>query len=110
MSTGLQEREILLKSTDARPDRIASSNPSDFAIPNGREEEWRYTPLKRLGKLHEEVTADQEINYEVVAPAGITYTVVDRKDVVTKFLATDRVSSRTESLSLVTEGRPPATE
>jgi Fe-S cluster assembly protein SufD len=98
MSTAIQEKEILFKSTDARPDRIASSNPSDFAVPNGREEEWRYTPLKRLGKLHEEVTADQEINYEVVAPAGITYTVVDRKDVATKFLATDRVSSRTESL------------
>jgi hypothetical protein len=61
MSTAIQEKEILFKSTDARPDRIASSNPSDFAVPNGREEEWRYTPLKRLGKLHEEVKADQEI-------------------------------------------------
>ena len=52
MSSALQEKEILFKSTDARPDRIASSNPDDFLVPNGREEEWRYTPLKRVGNLH----------------------------------------------------------
>ena len=52
MSSALQEKEILFKSTDARPDRIASSNPDDFLVPIGREEEWRYTPLKRVGILH----------------------------------------------------------
>ena len=31
---------------------IGSANPDDFAVPTGREEEWRFTPLNRLRKLH----------------------------------------------------------
>ena len=73
MSSALQEKEILFKSTDARPDRIASSNPDDFLVPNGREEEWRYTPLKRVGNLHNDAKAEQDINYEIVAASGITH-------------------------------------
>ena len=98
MSSALQEKEILFKSTDARPDRIASSNPIDFAVPNGREEEWRYTPLKRVGNLHNDAKSNQEINYEITAAAGVTYSVVDRSEIKSKFLATDRIGARTESL------------
>lgn len=28
--------------------RIFSNDPSDFAVPNGREEEWRFTPVSKL--------------------------------------------------------------
>jgi Fe-S cluster assembly protein SufD len=98
MSSALQEKEILFKSTDARPDRIASSNPDDFLVPNGREEEWRYTPLKRVGNLHNDAKAEQDINYEIVAASGITHSILSRDEVKTKFLATDRISSRTQSL------------
>ncbi|HEY7279124.1 MAG TPA: Fe-S cluster assembly protein SufD [Trebonia sp.] len=31
---------------------IGSANPDDFAVPTGREEEWRFTPLNKLRKLH----------------------------------------------------------
>ena len=98
MSSALQEKEILFKSIDARPDRIASSNPDDFLVPNGREEEWRYTPLKRVGNLHNDAKSEQDINYEVVAATGITHSILSRDEVKTKFLATDRISSRTQSL------------
>ena len=98
MSSALQEKEILFKSIDARPDRIASSNPDDFLVPNGREEEWRYTPLKRVGNLHNDAKAEQDINYEIVAASGITHSILSRDEVKTKFLATDRISSRTQSL------------
>jgi len=98
MSSALQEKEILFKSIDARPDRIASSNPDDFLVPNGREEEWRYTPLKRVGNLHNDAKSEQEINYEVVAASGIKHSILSRDEVKTKFLATDRISSRTQSL------------
>ena len=98
MSSTLQEKEILFKSIDARPDRIASSNPDDFLVPNGREEEWRYTPLKRVGNLHNDAKSEQEINYEVVAASGIKHSILSRDEVKTKFLATDRISSRTQSL------------
>jgi len=31
---------------------FGSANPDDFAVPTGREEEWRFTPLNKLRKLH----------------------------------------------------------
>ena len=30
----------------------ASYDPADFPVPTGREEEWRFTPLRRLRGLH----------------------------------------------------------
>ncbi|MGO9728377.1 MAG: hypothetical protein ACLPN6_24040, partial [Streptosporangiaceae bacterium] len=29
-----------------------SYDPADFGVPTGREEEWRFTPLRRLRGLH----------------------------------------------------------
>ena len=98
MTAALQEKEILFKSVDARPDRFASSNPDDFAIPNGREEDWRYTPLKRIGNLHSDAVATQDINYEIVAAQGVISKVLTREEVKTKFLATDRIGARTQAL------------
>ena len=31
-----------------------SFDPADFPVPTGREEEWRFTPLRRLRSLHAE--------------------------------------------------------
>jgi Fe-S cluster assembly protein SufD len=31
--------------------RLGSTNPEDFAVPTGREEEWRFTPLSRTAGL-----------------------------------------------------------
>lgn len=36
---------------DARPQRVASRNVDDFAVPGGREEAWRFSPVKRLRPL-----------------------------------------------------------
>ncbi len=36
---------------DARPERPISRDPETFGIPTGREEQWRFTPLDRLGGL-----------------------------------------------------------
>ncbi len=33
---------------------FGSENPADFPVPGGREEEWRFTPLRRLRGLHDE--------------------------------------------------------
>lgn len=30
---------------------VASFDPADFAEPTGREEDWRFTPMRRMGKL-----------------------------------------------------------
>ena len=31
---------------------LGSTDPADFPVPGGREEEWRFTPLRRLRGLH----------------------------------------------------------
>ena len=36
----------------SRADRLSSFELSDFPVLTGREEDWRFTPLKRLGGLH----------------------------------------------------------
>src|SRR5215469_13252327 len=33
---------------------VGSASPADFPVPGGREEEWRFTPLRRLRALHNE--------------------------------------------------------
>ena len=35
----------------SRADRPTSFNPADIPVPHGREEEWRFTPLRRFAPL-----------------------------------------------------------
>src|SRR5687768_16982054 len=62
---------------DSRGLRRRSFELADFAVPTGREEEWRFTPLDRLRHLHEddssgagtvhvEVDAAPEVEVETV--------------------------------------------
>jgi Fe-S cluster assembly protein SufD len=82
-----------------------SVDPDDFAVPTGREEEWRFTPLNKLRRLH----ADAPLG-----PAGVTVEaapglVVEKQDYSERvrlapdrqFLPTDRVSAR--AFAAVTE-------
>jgi Fe-S cluster assembly protein SufD len=74
---------------------LRSVNPDDFAVPTGREEEWRFTPLRRLRGLH--ATAE-------FGAAGVSIAVdpapevdVARRPLVpaeSAFLPDDRVSAR----------------
>ncbi len=55
-----------------RSERPASYDPADFAVPTGREVNWRYTPVARLASLYvdEEVASDEVIDQRVEAPDG----------------------------------------
>ena len=77
-----------------------SLNPDDFAVPAGREEEWRFTPLNRLRGLHKDAPFTGAVNVTVEAAPEVT---VDKLDLsergrlapsVLPFLAMDRVSAR----------------
>ncbi|HEU0128228.1 MAG TPA: Fe-S cluster assembly protein SufD, partial [Pseudonocardiaceae bacterium] len=41
----------------SRGQRFTSYDVDAFEVPTGREEEWRFTPLRRLRGLHEGVQA-----------------------------------------------------
>jgi Fe-S cluster assembly protein SufD len=84
---------------------FGSANPDDFAVPTGREEQWRFTPLNRLRGLH----ADAPLVSENVGTSGVTVTVEAAPELVVEnhssnerpvvspghqFLPTDRVSAR----------------
>jgi Fe-S cluster assembly protein SufD len=50
MSAGLQG--AIESAPLSRLHERRSYDPADFGVPNGREEEWRFTPLRRLRGLH----------------------------------------------------------
>jgi Fe-S cluster assembly protein SufD len=86
---------------------IGSANPDDFAVPAGREEEWRFTPLNKLRKLHADaplgssgVTVAVEAAPELVVEKA-DYSERVRLTPDRQFLPTDRVSAR--AFAAVTE-------
>ncbi len=81
-----------------RAHQLRSADVDDYPALNGREEEWRFTPLKRLRGLATATTAEAtgKLSYEFgELPAGISVSTVDRSDprigsVLTPF---DRISA-----------------
>jgi len=77
-----------------------SANPDDFAVPAGREEEWRFTPLSRLRGLHKETPFDGAVSVTVEAAPEVTVEQADLSERVRltgaghPFLPMDRVSAR----------------
>ena len=87
---------------------IGSANPDDFAVPTGREEEWRFTPLNKLRKLHADAPLGSSgVTVAVEAAPGL---VVEKQDYSERvrlapdrqFLPTDRISAR--AFAAVVEG------
>jgi len=53
----------------------------DFPVPTGREEDWRFTPLRRLRGLHSaDVVPSGKVNVEVDAAPGVTAVHAQRDD------------------------------
>jgi Fe-S cluster assembly protein SufD len=49
-----------------------SFDPADFGVPTGREEEWRFTPLRRLRGLHTDgISGNGKAGVEVTAAPGV---------------------------------------
>ncbi|HEY1821394.1 MAG TPA: Fe-S cluster assembly protein SufD [Trebonia sp.] len=77
-----------------------SANPDDFAVPAGREEEWRFTPLNRLRALHKDAAFTGAVTVEVEAAPEVTVEKIDlsERERLTQagapFLPADRVSAR----------------
>jgi Fe-S cluster assembly protein SufD len=81
-----------------------SVDPADFAVPGGREEEWRFTPLRRLRGLHKDAPLTQSgVTVAVEAAPELLVEKVKKTDEVERtgvtvaagaFLPTDRVSAR----------------
>jgi Fe-S cluster assembly protein SufD len=82
---------------DSRGERHRSFEPADFDVPNGREEEWRFTPLHRLRHLHEDAPAgDGGVSVRVDAAPEVEVETVARDDarLGTAGTPADRVAAR----------------
>lgn len=51
MSVVNEEREIAITVPKDKSEVVASFSPADFDVPTGREEEWRFTPMRRVRTL-----------------------------------------------------------
>jgi Fe-S cluster assembly protein SufD len=74
---------------------FGSRDPEDFGVPTGREEDWRFTPLRRLRGLHDGAELGSAgVTVEVDPAAEIEYAERPGPSVSANFVPTDRVSAR----------------
>ena len=75
-----------------------SFDPADFAVPGGREEEWRFTPLRRLRGLHADAPPVPAAGVSVEvdpAPEDKIFSAERGSDLLGRsFIPADRVSAR----------------
>ena len=79
----------------SRAGRLTSYNLADFKPLTGLEEDWRFTPLKRLRGLHSEVLAGVAPTVTVSGPEQVTVETVARGDkrIGSAGIPEDRVSA-----------------
>jgi Fe-S cluster assembly protein SufD len=96
MSAGLQG--AIESAPVTRLHERRSYDPADFAVPGGREEEWRFTPLRRLRGLHTDSPPAPTATVAVeVDPAPEVKTFSAERSVAhagRTFIPADRVSAR----------------
>jgi Fe-S cluster assembly protein SufD len=76
---------------------LESFDVADFPVPSGREEEWRFTPVRRLRGLHADVAlAPGKVHVQGVAAPGVFAEKAERGDprLGRAFVPADRVSAR----------------
>jgi len=65
-----------------RPQRVTSYDVADFPMPTGREEEWRFTPLERLGGLLDGQPSGAHLDWSTSAPPGVEVAEISTQDAI----------------------------
>jgi len=114
VSTATQHSHGAVPPSDAVPaqdrgERFTSFDPAHFPVPQGREEEWRFTPLDRIRGLHDDTAAaGGKVVVEVSAPDPVVVETVERGDprLGTVGVPADRVAAnafvRAEQATVIT--------
>ncbi|HYG93473.1 MAG TPA: Fe-S cluster assembly protein SufD [Nocardioides sp.] len=72
--------------TGSPAERFTSTDPDAFGVPTGREEAWRFTPMKRIRPLLDGVPSDAHLTWTTDLPEGVELTSVDAGDPLLKGL------------------------
>lgn len=92
--------------TGSPAERFASRDPDDFAEPRGREEEWRFTPLRRIRPLLDAGPGDAHLEWELTLPAGVEYAELPNDDPL--LAAAPRPMDRLAALAFARSGKAAA--
>jgi Fe-S cluster assembly protein SufD len=77
--TAISTETPLSRSTTGSPaERITSTDPDAFGVPTGREEDWRFTPLRTLRPLFEPFEPENTFAFETELPDGVSVRLVGR--------------------------------
>jgi len=86
----------------SRADRPTSFDPDAFAVPTGREENWRFSPVRKLKSLFATEGGGAHLEWATSdLPAGVSLTQVDAADARERSVAApgDRASAVATALS-----------
>ncbi|MDP5182443.1 Fe-S cluster assembly protein SufD [Blastococcus sp. BMG 814] len=72
--------------TGSPAERFTSIDPDAFGVPTGREETWRFTPMKRLRPLLDGAPSDAHLTWTTDLPEGVELTSVEAGDPLLKGL------------------------
>ncbi|MDT0277793.1 Fe-S cluster assembly protein SufD [Blastococcus goldschmidtiae] len=83
--------------TGSPPERLKSTDPDVFGVPTGREETWRFTPMKRIKPLLDGAASDAHLTWTTDLPEGVELTSVEAGDPLIKGLPepVDRLAALT---------------
>ncbi|WP_209313689.1 Fe-S cluster assembly protein SufD [Blastococcus sp. TF02A-35] len=83
--------------TGSPAERFTSTDPDAFGVPTGREETWRFTPMKRIRPLLDGAASDAKLSWTTDLPEGVELARVDAGDPLLKGLPepVDRLAALT---------------
>jgi Fe-S cluster assembly protein SufD len=87
--------------TGSPAERLTSTDPDAFGVPTGREETWRFTPMKRMRALLDGAPSDTHPTWDADLPDGVELTAVEADDPLLKGLPepVDRLAAITRQRS-----------
>jgi Fe-S cluster assembly protein SufD len=87
--------------TGSPAERFTSTDPDAFGAPTGREEAWRFTPMRRVRALLDGAPSDAHLGWDTDLPEGTELTSVEAGDPLLKGLPEpgDRLAALTRQRS-----------
>jgi Fe-S cluster assembly protein SufD len=90
----------LLKPTGTPAERFTSRDPDDFPVPSTSQEDWRFTPLRRVSEFFEPFVPDGVVEGHQTVPDGARVELVDDPSTLAAFGAALTPADRVSALAM----------